>query len=75
MDRQLTLAKAMQMTSVLLLLLACPLASGMIITEADRSCGTQDLQHRMQVQQKLKGVCEDMCKEVGASLSCALRSH
>merc|ERR1719382_1358262 len=35
------------------------------------SCATQDLQHRMQFQNKLAGICEDMCKEVGAYPKCA----
>merc|ERR1719428_639962 len=29
-----------------------------------------DMEHRMQVQNKLAGVCEDMCKEVGAYPKC-----
>merc|ERR1719456_1542955 len=29
-----------------------------------------DLQHRVQLQNKLAGVCEDMCKEVGAYPKC-----
>ena len=37
----------------------------------EASCVADDSKHRMLVQQKLKGVCEDMCKEVGVSLSCA----
>merc|ERR1719158_22740 len=31
---------------------------------------TSDVQRRMQVQNKLAGVCEDMCKEVGAYPKC-----
>merc|ERR1712113_1320071 len=30
-----------------------------------------DLKHRMQLQAKLKGVCEAMCKEVGAYPNCS----
>ena len=38
----------------------------------EESCVADDAKHRVQVAQKLKGVCEEMCKEVGVSLSCAL---
>merc|ERR1719298_342534 len=34
------------------------------------SCLNQDIQHRVQVQNKLAGVCVDMCKEVGAFPKC-----
>jgi len=34
------------------------------------SCMAEDLKHRMQVQNKLAGVCVDMCKEVGAFPKC-----
>merc|ERR1719409_1289961 len=34
------------------------------------ACAAEDLQHRMQLQNKLAGVCEDMCKEVGAFPKC-----
>ena len=36
----------------------------------EESCVADDSKHRMLVQQKLKGVCEDMCKEVGAYPKC-----
>jgi len=32
----------------------------------DQGCEALDLQHRVQVQNKLRSHCEDMCKEVGA---------
>merc|ERR1719160_63068 len=34
--------------------------------EESKACAAEDLKHRMQLQNKLAGVCEDMCKEVGA---------
>merc|ERR1711865_1362761 len=39
--------------------------------EDTKACAAQDLQRRAQVQNKLAGVCEDMCKEVGAYPKCA----
>ena len=36
------------------------------IAEASKACQTEDLQHRMKVQNKLHDVCVDMCKELGA---------
>jgi len=36
-----------------------------------KSCLQADLQHRLAVQNKLAGICEDMCKEVGAYPQCA----
>merc|ERR1719395_53534 len=38
--------------------------------QADKACLSDDLQHRMQLQNKLAGFCEDMCKEVGAYPKC-----
>merc|ERR1719343_1780092 len=37
---------------------------------AEKACSTEDLQHRVAVQNKLAGICEDMCKEVGAYPKC-----
>eukprot|EP00929_Paragymnodinium_shiwhaense_P000775 TRINITY_DN1009_c0_g1_i4.p2 TRINITY_DN1009_c0_g1~~TRINITY_DN1009_c0_g1_i4.p2 ORF type:complete len:362 (+),score=116.31 TRINITY_DN1009_c0_g1_i4:142-1086(+) len=37
---------------------------------AAASCTDQDLNRRVQLQNKLAGVCEDMCKEVGAYPKC-----
>merc|ERR1740138_1185752 len=36
----------------------------------DKACMSEDLQHRIQLQNKLAGFCEDMCKEVGAFPKC-----
>merc|ERR1719382_1049811 len=41
-----------------------------LVLASTSSCATQDLQHRMQFQNKLAGACEDMCKEVGAYPKC-----
>merc|ERR1719265_1933003 len=35
-----------------------------------QACLAEDLQHRAQLQDKLAGLCEDMCKEVGSYPSC-----
>merc|ERR1719253_311418 len=39
------------------------------LQKSNNKMGT-DLQHRVQLQNKLAGVCEDMCKEVGAYPKC-----
>merc|ERR1719387_888464 len=36
-----------------------------------KACVSEDLKRRAQVQNKLAGVCEDMCKEVGAYPKCS----
>merc|ERR1719443_186876 len=41
------------------------------VAQASNACVTEDLQHRAQLQNKLAGVCEDMCKEVGAYPKCS----
>merc|ERR1719389_712366 len=41
------------------------------IAQDSSACATEDLQHRAQLQNKLAGVCEDMCKEVGAYPKCS----
>merc|ERR1719453_2359960 len=39
--------------------------------QVSKACAAEDLQHRAQVQNKLAGACEDMCKEVGAYPKCS----
>merc|ERR1712232_162377 len=39
-------------------------------SHAEASCLAEDLQHRIALQNKLAGICEDMCKEVGAYPKC-----
>merc|ERR1719282_2020702 len=38
---------------------------------AEEACTSEDLRRRAQLQNKLAGVCEDMCKEVGAYPKCS----
>merc|ERR1719247_863380 len=38
--------------------------------QGSQACAAEDLKHRLRVQNKLAGVCEDMCKEVGAYPKC-----
>jgi len=40
-------------------------------SNSNAACSSEDLQHRVQLQNKLAGICEDMCKEVGAYPQCA----
>merc|ERR1719310_2096021 len=40
-------------------------------THEEKACAAEDLKHRAQFQNKLAGICEDMCKEVGAYPKCA----
>merc|ERR1719203_543309 len=41
------------------------------IAANETACVAEDLKHRAQLQNKLAGICEDMCKEVGAYPKCA----
>merc|ERR1719199_1118749 len=41
------------------------------IQTKEGSCLSNDLKHRATVQNRLAGICEDMCKEVGAYPQCA----
>jgi len=46
-------------------------ASSLIgVSQSETACLAEDLTHRAHVQNKLAGVCEDMCKEVGAYPKC-----
>merc|ERR1719326_2656718 len=38
---------------------------------SQKACMEQDMKHRMQFQNKLASICQDMCKEVGAYPKCA----
>jgi len=40
------------------------------VMDTEEACLAEDAKHRMQVQNKLAGVCVDMCKEVGAYPKC-----
>merc|ERR1719323_2905639 len=48
-----------------------PLALTVKGSTGEQACAAVDLQHRMQMQNKLASICEDMCKEVGAYPKCA----
>jgi len=39
--------------------------------QGEQSCSAADLKNRIRVQNKLAGLCEEMCKEVGAYPKCA----
>merc|ERR1719272_2739271 len=39
-------------------------------TQSEEACLSEDFKHRAQLQNKLAGVCVDMCKEVGAFPKC-----
>jgi len=39
--------------------------------DQNQACTSEDLAHRVQLQNKLAKICEDMCKEVGAFPKCA----
>jgi len=41
-----------------------------LVQTKSMSCQQQELHHRVAVQNKLAGICEDMCKEVGAYPKC-----
>merc|ERR1719215_2085018 len=45
-------------------------ASQLQVAQKQSACLDADLQHRMEFQNKLAGVCVDMCKEVGAFPKC-----
>jgi len=40
-------------------------------TVTEQACSAEDLQHRVALQNKLAGICEEMCKEVNAYPKCA----
>jgi hypothetical protein len=39
-------------------------------SQSEKACAAEDLKHRMKLQNKIAGVCVDMCKEVGAFPKC-----
>jgi len=63
----------MQRAMYLLAACICPLASAVINVksgQAQQACAAEDLQRRVQLQNKLAGSCEDMCKTVGSYPKC-----
>jgi len=53
-----------------LFLVSAPLTTALTVVKKSSSCIADDLKHRAQLQNKLAGVCVDMCKEVGAFPKC-----
>merc|ERR1719158_1854985 len=47
------------------------LTSPAFLENDEKACEAEDLKNRAAVQSKLAGMCEDMCKEVGAYPNCA----
>merc|ERR550537_2041192 len=60
------------MRAVVVLALACAQLSSakFMSSQSGESCLKEDLKHRVQFQNKLAGVCVDMCKEIGAFPKC-----
>merc|ERR1719453_2448930 len=62
------------MAKFLLVLMIAPAAFAVMHVDSrgeDKACLQMDLKHRAALQSKLAGMCEDMCKEVGAYPNCA----
>merc|ERR1719272_20125 len=58
---------------VLALMIVAPSVSGVLHggqKSQERACEASDLEHRSQLQNKLGGLCEEMCKEVGSYPKC-----
>merc|ERR1719171_3083110 len=60
----------MRLVAILAVLAAPAQASFLRSVDGDSACLSEDLQHRIQLQNKLAGFCEDMCKEVGSYPKC-----
>merc|ERR1740130_466679 len=50
---------------------ASVLSMHVAVKSDEKACQTTDLKNRAALQSKLAGMCEDMCKEVGAYPNCA----
>merc|ERR1719207_271682 len=63
----------MRHAALVVVLAASPAAAVLHVksAEGNSACSAEDLQHRARLQNKLAGVCEDMCKEVGAYPKCS----
>merc|ERR1719231_157048 len=57
----------------LFVVVAAPAAAVLHVktVQSGQACAAEDAQHRAQLQNKLAGACEDMCKEVGAYPKCS----
>jgi len=70
---RLTVSAPMAYTRSLVVLASVALASASLLRNADgdKACVAEDLKQRAQLQNKLAGICEDMCKEVQAYPKCS----
>eukprot|EP00746_Dinoflagellata_sp_MGD_P071923 gnl/MRDRNA2_/MRDRNA2_29237_c0_seq1.p2 gnl/MRDRNA2_/MRDRNA2_29237_c0~~gnl/MRDRNA2_/MRDRNA2_29237_c0_seq1.p2 ORF type:complete len:115 (+),score=27.95 gnl/MRDRNA2_/MRDRNA2_29237_c0_seq1:111-455(+) len=64
--------------SIIAFLIAIPLASSsrlldrhVVEKSSEQACEASDLKRRAQLQNKLAGLCEEMCKEVSAYPNCS----
>merc|ERR1740138_832722 len=61
----------MRIVFIMTTLMAAPAQAAFLSNvQGDKACLSEDLQHRIQLQNKLAGFCEDMCKEVGSYPKC-----
>merc|ERR1719480_201524 len=60
----------MMRAAILLAALFAAPAQAAFLQNSDKACLSHDLQHRIELQNKLAGFCEDMCKEVKAYPKC-----
>merc|ERR1719498_985901 len=60
----------MRLVAALAVLIASSQAANLRSVDGDSACLSDDLQHRIQLQNKLAGFCVDMCKDVGAFPKC-----
>merc|ERR1719316_444996 len=69
----------MQLSTIALLIVAPFASSSRLLGKHDitvdksgeQACEASDLKHRAALQNKLAGLCEEMCKEVGAYPNCS----
>merc|ERR1719182_922858 len=61
----------MQCKAAIVFLALASLASARLtVNSVNKACAAQDLQHRVQFQNKLAGACVDLCKQMGAFPKC-----
>merc|ERR1719261_711649 len=58
------------MKSAVFALLVSMASARFMANSGSAACAAEDVKHRVQLQNKLAGVCVDMCKEVGAYPKC-----
>eukprot|EP00746_Dinoflagellata_sp_MGD_P125086 gnl/MRDRNA2_/MRDRNA2_59780_c0_seq2.p1 gnl/MRDRNA2_/MRDRNA2_59780_c0~~gnl/MRDRNA2_/MRDRNA2_59780_c0_seq2.p1 ORF type:complete len:115 (-),score=27.34 gnl/MRDRNA2_/MRDRNA2_59780_c0_seq2:35-379(-) len=63
------------MATLFVAMMAAPVVNAMLHVGQkkgeEQACEASDLKRRAQLQSKLAGLCEEMCKEVGAYPNCA----